>query len=195
MNIEKILTTKHQVCLAHKRNFPYTSVQSFLIMFGAALLIAFFIDSGPRYTSKIDSQTAIIFAATPFIFILLTLLQCFYQKTLYNSNIFVTRKGVSVPDLKTERDFFVTYSDIKALHIYYFPLTPLFAFGPRISTHFKIENTQGESSGVHIFNVDNFSVFKEHLSVHNVPFKHRISRWTFAYSALFIVCFTLAVYI
>ncbi len=192
MNIEQLLKNQHQVCLAHTRRIPYTQFTSFLIMLIASMVIAFFIDAGPLYNTR-ESQTSVILAATPFIFILLVWLQAFFQRsTCYNSDVFITRKGVSIPDLKGQQDYFIKYANIVSITVYYLPLTPLFKFGPYITTHFSLTDILNVSYGVHTFNTKNSELLIAFLKARGVKVKYRIARWPVIYILLFPLFFTLS---
>ncbi|XQF90253.1 hypothetical protein ACOBV8_17970 [Pseudoalteromonas espejiana] len=95
-------------------------------------------------------------------------------KTFYNADVFVTRKGLTMPDFKGEREVFIAFKDIEAMYINYFPLTPLLWFGPYISTHLTIKSVNGERYGVHTFNLSDYRTIVNYLAkVHNVKIKHR----------------------
>ncbi|GHF94779.1 hypothetical protein [Thalassotalea marina] len=192
MNIKQLLESQHQVCLAHVRRIPYTSLKAFIAMTLSALIIAFFIDTAPRYTTH-DSQTAVILAATPFVFIPLVLLQSFFQRSVrYNSDVFITRKGVSFPDLTAEKDAFVAYENLKQITVYYLPLTPLFKFGPKIKTHICITDQQNNSNGLHVINMDNVGSLITFLQARGVTIQYRLARWPLVYILMFPVFFSLA---
>lgn len=182
--IEKKLQDNVQYCLAHKRTIPYTSIKAFLCMLFAAFIFTFFIDGKPRYILQGSSLTS-MFILTPFVFFGLALLQSSLQRTYYNGDVFLTRKGILMPDFKGKREAFTAYNNIDSIVLYYFPLTPLFSKGPYLSTHFAIKDKSGNELGVHTFNLNDYQLVIEYLtSTHKVSINHRFSWWVLSYLLL-----------
>lgn len=189
--ISEKLTHTFQVCFVHKRWVPYTRIKSFLGMLLGAFVASFFIDGQPSY-SNADQTLNTMFVVTPFLFFGLVLLQSSLQKTFYNADVYVTPSAITMPDFKGEREVFIAFKDIEAMYINYFPLTPLFCFGPYISTHLAIKSVNGERYGVHTFNLSDYRTIVNYLAkVHNVKIKHRFSWWTLTYLSLFPIGFLL----
>lgn len=182
--IEKKLQHNVQYCLAHKRKIPYTSIKSFLGMLFGAFVITFFIDGKPSYVMQGSTLTS-MFILTPFVFFGLVLLQSSLQKTFYNGDVFLTRKGILMPDFKGKCESFTAYNNIDSLVLYYFPLTPLFSKGPYLITHIAVKAKSGDILGVHAANLNDHKLVTQYLTyTHQVEVNHRFSWWVLTFLLL-----------
>ncbi|KPV95541.1 hypothetical protein AN214_02459 [Pseudoalteromonas sp. P1-9] len=96
---------------------------------------------------------------------------------------------MSIPDLKGQQDYFIKYANIVSINVYYLPLTPLFKFGPYITTYFSLTDILNVSHGVHIFNTKNSESLIAFLKARGVKVKYRIARWPVIYILLFPLFF------
>ena len=183
MDIYSRLLQKPQVCIHHKALVPYMKAKGILIMLVLAFMASLAIDVSGKAMRSMGFETVVIM--TPYIFYVVILLWSNMIRNDFNADVYVTRKGVTFPDFHHKSEVFVEFKDIKAIYIYYFPITPLLWFGPYITTHFAIEPPDGEKIGVHSANVNDYRSIMLYLQkYHNVPVKHRLCRLPLFYLAL-----------